>query len=321
VLFVAATIPSIAIRLGRDERDVRAQLDSAVAKLRRARAARTAPFVDRTRYAAWNAMLAGALFRAGAVLGDPWARDHALLSLTRLRDEQAEPDSVVHTPGGVGGLLDDQVQSALASLDAYEATGDPSWLDWSEAILARVWRDYQDDVGGGLFDIARGREGEGLLPARAKPVQDAPTPSGNGAAALAAARLAELRGSAEWRARADALVRAFAGTAEALGFYAATLLRAADWVLQPSTHFVVSGPAGDAEAERMHRDALATYVPRRVVHRLTGSLGPELPPALGEMVRAGAGAPGPRGYACTGMTCRLPAEGPEAWAALLAGLR
>ena len=44
-------------------------------KLRAARARRPAPFVDRTRYTNWNAMMASAMLRAGAVLGDEWARE------------------------------------------------------------------------------------------------------------------------------------------------------------------------------------------------------------------------------------------------------
>ena len=46
--------------------------------------------------------------------------------------------------------------------------------------MDRVWMDYWDGDGGGLWDTARGRGAEpGLLPARAKPIQDAPTPSPN----------------------------------------------------------------------------------------------------------------------------------------------
>ena len=50
-------------------------------------------------------------------------RDHALLTLELLRRENAEADAVAHTPGGVTHLLDDQVQTAAAALDAFETTG------------------------------------------------------------------------------------------------------------------------------------------------------------------------------------------------------
>ena len=321
VLFIADSAAAIARRTRRDAAAVAALLDSAKAKLLAARTRRPAPFIDRTRYAAWNGMLAAALLRAGAALGDDWAHGHALLSLARLRAESPEPDAVPHAPGGAGGILDDQVQVAAAAIEAYEATGDRDWLRWAEAILARVWRDYLDDGDGGLFDTARDRGGEGLLPARARPVQDAPTPSPNGTAAIAAARLAELTGSSEWRARAEALVRAFAGTASELGLHAATLIIAADWLLNPVTHLAVASAGGDPAADRMHRLALAAPVPRRVVHRLAGGAPVAgLPPALAAML-ASAGSGPARGFLCVGERCQMPVEGEAAWAAALAALR
>ena len=321
VLFVAEPPDRIARRTGRSEEAVEALLASARRKLLEARGRRTAPFVDRTRYAAWNGMLAAALLRAGAALDDDWARAHALRSLTRLRAESPEPDAVPHAPGGTSGLLDDQVQVAAAAIEAYEATGDRDWLTWAEAILARVWRDYLDDEGAGLFDTARDRGGEGLLPAQARPVQDAPTPSPNGTAAIAAARLAELTGNAAWRGRAEALVRAFAGTAEELGLHAATLLLGADWLLRPVIHLAVVSAAGDPEADRMHRRALAAPVPRRVVHRLaSGAPSAGLPVALAGMI-ASAGTGPALGFLCVGERCEIPLRGDAAWAAALGALR
>ena len=129
-----------------------AALPAAVGRLRAARAKRTAPFVDPTRYTNWNAMLASALLAAGAVLDDDWARDNALGTLRRIQGENAEPDLVRHTPGGRPNLLEDQVQVAQAGLDAWETTGDAAWLEWSVRIMERVWRDFWDPTSGGLFD-------------------------------------------------------------------------------------------------------------------------------------------------------------------------
>ena len=86
---------------------------------------------------------------------------------------------------------------------------------------------------------------------------------------MVAARLHEHTGEARWRERGHALIRAFAGRAADLGLYAAAYLLAVDWHLSPATHLVVVGEPGDAVADRMHRDALATFVPRRLVRRLT----------------------------------------------------
>ena len=313
VLFVAAPLPTVARLNGLTEDAARLLLASARRKLLEARGQRQAPYVDRTRYTNWNAMMASAMLRAATVLDDAPARDHALATLELLRRESPEPDALPHTAGGVTGLLDDQVQTAAAALDAYEATGGHEWLVWAGRLMDRVWEDYRDDAGGGLFDTARGRSGEeGLLPARIKPVQDTPTPSPNGVAGIVLARLHELTGEPRWRERAGELVAAFSGRAVELGLHGSAFLLALDWYLNPATHLVVIGDEADETADAMHRAALATFAPRRVIQRLTPAQAAErrLPPALTGMLVAGAGA---RGYACTGTSCSLPATTPTEW--------
>jgi len=261
------------------------------------------------------------MLRAGAVLADEWATGHALLTLQRIRQENEAPDSIAHTPGGVTGLLDDQVQTSAATLDAYETTGDGAWLSWSLQIMEHVWSEYWDEEEGGLFDTARGRtEESGLLPARAKPVQDTPTPSPNGVAGVVALRLHALTGRPEWQERATALLAAFAGRAAELGLYAATYLVAVDWHVNPVTHLVVVGEQRDPAVQNMHLAALAGFVPRRAVQLLTpdAATGPGLPPALQGMLAVGQS---PRGYACTGNSCSPPAEDPPTWQATLDSLR
>ncbi|MDQ3207693.1 MAG: thioredoxin domain-containing protein [Gemmatimonadota bacterium] len=321
VLFISATVAGLAQRTGKSQEAVESLLHSAQGKLRAARAQRTAPFIDRTRYTNWNAMMASAMLRAGAVLGDEWSRSHALSTLERLKRENGEDDRVAHTSGGIQGLLDDQVQTTAAALDAYETTGEREWLEWSERLMDRVWADYWDVDAGGLFDTARGRSGEeGLLPARAKPVQDTPTPSPNGVAGIVVARLHELTGDARWKQRGEALVRAFAGRAQELGLYAAAYLLAVDWQLNPATHLVVVGASDDPTARAMHRAGLAGFVPRRVIQLAapTEAAGPALPAALSGMLATGRS---PRGYACSGASCSQPADDLASWRETLESLR
>ncbi len=281
-------------------------------RLLAARRQRTAPFVDRTRYTGWNGMMAGALIRAGSVLNDPWALEHGLRTLRWIRDGHEDPASLRHAPGGIEGLLDDQVHVAQALLDAYEANGEGEWLAWAERLMERVWRDYLDREGGGLWDQARDQGGLGLLPTRLKPIQDTPTPSANGTAALVLARLAALTQAGPWAERHRAMVAAFAGAAPALGVFGTTFLSALDWALHPPTHLVIaegSGPGAAALAAEMHLAALRTFVPRRVV-QLVRSSASALPPAVAAMRPAGGAT---RGYLCVGTSCRAPAERLAAW--------
>ena len=320
VLFVSVPLDRIAVQLRRPLEEVSRLLSSAKQKLRAARALRSTPFVDRTRYTNWNGMMAGAMLKAGAALDQPWATEHALRTLRRIREENDQPDAVTHSPGGIEGLLDDQVNVANASIDAYEVTGDDAWLGWSLAIMERVWNEYRDREQGGFFDTVPSPDKEGLLPLPSKPVQDAPTPSPNGVAGLVLARLFEHTMDPRWRERRDELITAFAGKAGELGLHGATFLLAVDWQLHPSSHLVIIGPEGDPEADLMHRRALATFLPRKVVRRLTAESAQarSLPPALTGMLDSGSGV---RAYACVGASCRMPVILDAQWGQLLDAVR
>ncbi|HEV8613511.1 MAG TPA: hypothetical protein VGQ73_08360, partial [Gemmatimonadales bacterium] len=318
VLFTAADAPALARQRGESLETVSANLATILGQLRAARARRKQPFVDRTRYANWNALLAGALLRAGPILEDSWCVTAGLAALRRIRAEQPSPDTVTHTATGPAGLLDDPVQCAAAALDAFELTGDRDWLDWSAALMDRVWQDHWDEARGGLRDTARQRGGAGLLSTSVIPIQDSPNASPNGVAGQTVARLFEHTLSSRWRERHEAFVTAFGATAAELGLFASALLLAADWWVRPATHLVVTGPAHDPLAAELHRHALAAFVPRRVVLRLLpGAEESALPPALRGLAPT---ADIVRGYICTGTRCLAPVDTLAAWQTALRSL-
>jgi uncharacterized protein YyaL (SSP411 family) len=278
-------------------------LRSAMRKLKAARDARQAPFVDRAAYVNWNAMMAAAFLHAGAVLDRPECNALALKVLERTWEgawgvgrgmahvlDRAEPR----------GMLDDNVQAAAAFLDAYEATGTVAWLERATDVMTYCAAAHWDDAagGGGYFDVASGGGGAAYLATRGKPVQDAPTPSPNGVAAVVLARLWAITDKPEWRTQLDRQLGAFAGSAGELSLHGATLLRAVDWAVHPVTRIEVAGPAGEGPACAMHLLALQTYRPRKVVVRKV--------------------APAPAAIVCVGTTCSLPVDAPTRLAELLA---
>jgi uncharacterized protein YyaL (SSP411 family) len=197
-------------------------------------------------------------------------------------------------------MLDDNVQAAAAFLDAYEATGEPQWLERTIAVMTYCEKAHNDRSaggGGGYFDIAVAG-GTAYLATRAKPVQDAPTPSPNGVAALVLARLWALTDEQRWREALDRQLGAFAGNARELSLHGATLVRAIDWAVHPVTRIEVTGPRGDGPACAMHLLALQTYRPRKVVVRKIAAA--------------------PAATVCVGTTCSLPVATPEQLTALLA---
>jgi len=278
-----------------DERPI---LRAAIRKLKTARDRRKAPFVDRTAYVNWNAMMAGAFLQAGAVLDRPACNEVALQVLERIWKNAWDVGSgmshVIDRPQP-RGILDDNVQSAAAFLDAYESTGEDKWLKRARDVMTYCEQSHSDSAAG-YFDIAA-TNGAAYLSARAKPVQDAPTPSPNGVAALVLARLWALTDTAEWRERLDRQLGAFAGSARELSLYGSTLLRALDWAVNPVTRIEVSGPTGEGPACAMHLLALQTYRPRKVVVRKIADR--------------------PAATVCVGTTCSLPVATAEELAKLL----
>jgi uncharacterized protein YyaL (SSP411 family) len=315
VLFRAATPEELGARFNLAAGVVESMLTLIDGRLRAARRSRPAPFVDPTAYTNWNAMLAGALLRAGPALGSEMAIRHGLETLERLRRESGSGPRVSHLPGVVPGLLDDPVQCAASALEAFEMTGETGWLDWAQGLMDQVWADHWDGERGGLLDIARDRGGEGLLSAPAKPIQDSPNASPNGVAGVTLARLYEHTREERWRERHRALVNAFGGLGSHLGLFASAYLLAADWLVHPPVHLVITGPAGDAVADLLHRRALAAFLPRRVVIRLLPGTDPaRLTPALRALVPE---ADQVRAIACAGDRCLAPAVDPEEWSARL----
>ncbi len=276
------------------------QLQGALAKLKAARDRRPAPAVDRTPYVNWNAMMASAFLHAGAVLDRPECNALALRVLGRLWTEAWDTRrGMGHVLGRAEprGLLEDQVHAAAAFLDAFEATGDAAWIERAATIMRYCATAHGDAGKGGFFDVAKDPGGTGYLATPAKPIQDSPTPSANGVAALVLARLWALTDEAEWRRALDRQLATFAGTAGDLALYGATFLRALDWALHPGTRVAVSGPPGEGPACAMHLRALQAYRPRKVVVR----------------------GPGERATAtvCVDQTCALPVATPEALGDLL----
>jgi hypothetical protein len=311
VLFLAATVEELARETGRPVPETEAALERIGAKLLAARRIRPSPAVDPTPYASWNAMLAGALLEAGEGLGDEWAVGHALATLDWLRRTAPAPDRLAHRPGDRLGFLEDHVYAAEAALTAFEVTAAASWLEWAERLMDRVWRDHWDEERGGLADRPRDEGGHGLLSTPVIPIDDAPAPSANGVAGVVCARLHAHTGAARWRDRHATLAQLFAGMAPALGLHAAAGLLAADWLMHPASHLVITGPDQDPVALELHRAALASPLPRRVVRRLVpGTPCEGLPAELAAML---AEPEHVRGYLCIGTRCLAPAETPEAW--------
>ena len=327
VLYVRASVEEIGMRLNLDVARVRELLESAKEKMYAARLRRPTPYVDKTVYVGWNSLCVSAYLEAAKVLGLAEAKKFALRSLDRVLSESwKNPKStatelstrptLLHVVAysdpqaehrEVAGLLDDYSFTALACLDAYEATSDLTYFKSARAIADEMIARFYDATSGGFFDSEPGAS-LGVLATPRKPLQDSPTPAGNPMAAIALMRLHHYTGEARYSDKAEETLETFAGIAEQFGIFAATYGIAVLHFLESPVQVVV---IGDGErAEELHAAAVESFAFTKTVLRLTRNevVAENLPPVLAETVPHLPGLQDAEAFAvvCSGSTCQAP---------------
>jgi uncharacterized protein len=323
VLQVRLPIEAIATRMELSAERVQELLDSAKKKMYAARLDRPTPYVDKTVYVGWNSMCVSAYLEAAKVLNLTDVRHFALRSLDRILAEAwKQQRGLLHVVAysdpkaemrEVAGLLDDYAATALACLDAYEATADLSYFKFAQAIADAMIAKFFDPVSGAFFDAepASGGKSLGVLSTRRKPVQDSPTPAGNPMAAIALLRLHHYTGEAEYREKAELTLETFAGIAEQFGIFAATYGIAVVYFLEsPVQVVVIAQNQSDDAAAALVAAATAAFVFNKTVLRLTANqaVAGNLPPALAATIPNLPELKSGKAFAvlCSGFSCQPP---------------
>ncbi len=329
VLYVRAPVEEIAKRMGLAVERTQALLDSARQKMYAARLKRPTPYVDKTVYVGWNSLCISAYLEAAKVLKLAPVRQFALRSLDRILAEAWQPESgLQHVIAysdtsfhrerrAIPGLLDDYAFTAVACLDAYEATADISYFDFAQRIVDKMVDRMFDPTSGGFFDTAKLSDGEekpmGVLGTRRKPFQDSPTPAGNSVAAIALLRLYAYTNQQGYRDKAEQTMELLAGLADKFGIFAATYGVAAVHLSQPHSQTVVIGD--DDLATQLYGVTASFFEIGKSVLKLpaNGVTKQNLPPSLAETVPDLTDIAKGKSIAvvCSGFSCQPPISDPE----------
>ncbi|MCU1285465.1 MAG: hypothetical protein JWO13_1815 [Acidobacteriales bacterium] len=326
VLHVAKGMDEIATKTGKSEDAVFALLASARKKMYAARLERPTPYIDKTIYVNWNSLLISAYLRAASVLNNDDARHFALKSLDRILSEawNGEAGRLGHViaysdPKAakrvLPGMLDDYAFTAIAALDAYEATSDITYFNFARAITDAMITRFGDNTSGGFFDMDSTADPTGLigaLTARRKPLQDSPTPAGNSAAIIALMRMYGYTNGGIYKDKAEDTLETFAGVVDHFGIFAATYGIGLRLYLTPEIQVVIIGD--DTLANQLHATAIAPFALNKAVIRLReGQAVPQnLPPALAETIPNLPALKEGKSVAiiCSGFACQPPIHDP-----------
>lgn len=324
VLWIAATPEQIARDLKKPLDEINRLIESGRRRMIDARRTRPAPAIDRNILTDWNGMMVSAYLKAYETLGHEQARTFALKTLDFILKRSFNANTgLYHSLLGselqVPGLLDDQVLMARALLDAYEVTADPAHLTRARQIMVWTLQNLWDASAGGFFDSRPAPTAAGLLAVPRKEIRDTPATSGNAVAVQVLNRLYYLTQEARFRDFARRTIEVFAGRARSEGTVIAALGIATDEYLEHPTMAVVIGRAADPVATSLHKAALTTFRPGKIVIRVEPDRvdRQQLPAAARPVVDGIAPDRWPLAFVCSATACALPTNSPSEVTALV----
>jgi uncharacterized protein YyaL (SSP411 family) len=239
------------------------------------RATLPTPFIDRTVYTGWNALMVSALIARYKITGEEEIlqaahNTFAFFDAMQTRYMQSGKLSMVEVKHfyaddkahGEGGLLMDQTALAAAALDLYEATGDDVYKVAGQAAADYILIALEDKADGGFFDVAPDPNALGELARPKKEIGD------NADAALALIRLSGFTEDAKYRQAGERALRLFAGQYGGYGYFASSYARAVQAARAPGLHVTVVGDRSDDRTRLLQRAAWGHVAPGKTVERL-----------------------------------------------------
>ncbi len=182
-------------------------------KLYEYRKSRTSIHLDDKIILSWNALSIMAFAKAARILGEKRYLDAAVRAYDFIAGEMTGAGGRLFVRWREGeaahkGPLDDYAFFGLALLALYHATFRPQYLREAAVCAEQIVNYFTDKKNGGCFLTASDAE---RLIARRKETYDGALPSGNAAAALLFARLAQYTGEVRWQKCSDEQNRFLAG--------------------------------------------------------------------------------------------------------------
>ena len=246
------------------------------------RATLPTPFIDRTVYTNWNALMVSALVARYKITGEPEILEAAGRTADFLRTylashgQSTSADNniielatiVQHFYSEQGlqrplGLLPDQVAFVSAMLDLYETAGDPNCRQLAAEAADYIVLVLQDKAEGGFFDLAPYPDAIGDL---ARPKKDI---GENADAASALMRLSGFTGDAKYRQAAERALKLFADKYADYGYFSSSYARAVAAITAPGLHITIVGEWNGIETRELQAAAWGFVAPAKTAETLT----------------------------------------------------
>jgi uncharacterized protein len=299
-LHVYESIDTLAGALGASAESVISLIESARAKLTKARSLRVWPARDEKVLGSWNALMIKSLAIAARVLRRPDFADAAAAAVDFIRRTLWRDGRLLATykdgRANLPAYLDDYAFLADALLELLQTRWRSSDLEFARTLAGALLTQFEDPQAGGFFFTAADHE---QLIYRSKTYSDDSIPSGNGVAASVLCRLGYLLGELPFLDAAERTLRAGWPMLQQYPQAHMSLLNALEDFRASMQILILRGDEPDIE--RWSAELGALYAPTRMIFAIPRDAG-NLPAALA----AKQAASGTVAYVCTGMTCSAP---------------
>ncbi len=309
ILYRAKSDEEAAAHFSMSVADVEASLARSRKILLARRATRVRPHRDDKIITAWNGLMIGALAEAGAILDEPKMTDAAYRAAMFIRDTLYDPASKSlkrrYRDGEAAhaGQLDDYTFLVAGLLDLYQVRQDPQLLSWAMDLTTQSIKLFRDEKQGGFFDSVV----DARVPIRMKSDYDGAEPAANSMAAMNLIRLGRMTANADWLARAQKTVTAFAERINHVPRAVPQMLCAVMLLREKPEQVVITGRKTDTDTQSMLAEVWRHFNPNRVVlladggdnQKMLAKMLPFMQTVTGKDGRATA-------YVCRDFTCRLP---------------
>jgi uncharacterized protein YyaL (SSP411 family) len=266
ILNMPKTLAQASRMLGRDEGELRAELDASRAALLAARDRRVPPGKDTKILTSWNGLMIAAMAEGARILTDRRYATAAERASDFLLNQMRSPDGrLLRTcrdgRAKLNGYLDDYANFIDGLTRLFEVSGGSRWLR-SALELATVMIDEFGDEQGGFYYT--GKQHETLIVRQTDPYDNA-TPSGNAMAATALLRLGAITGQNDLVERGRSALRSVQVVMEKAPTAAGQSLIALDFLIGPVVEYVIF-PGANQDDAHLAVDALyQRFLPRKVV--------------------------------------------------------
>jgi uncharacterized protein YyaL (SSP411 family) len=311
ILNLPKTIDQAAALLGRDPRELRAELSESRAKLLEIRDRRVPPGKDTKVLTSWNGLMLAPMAEGARILGDERYLDAARKAAGFLLDRMIDADGrLLHSykdgRARFNGYLDDYANLIDGLTRLYEACGEPRWIEAAVSLARRMIDEFLDRDAGGFFYTGAGHE---ALIARTKELYDNATPSSNAMAATALLRLSALTGRDDLAEPGRAALEAVRLVMERAPSAAGQSLIALDFLLAPAKEYAIVARPDDNEFRAVLETLASRFLPHKVVAPArvgAAEASPEVVPLLADRPVKDSRA---TVYICERMTCQAPVVG------------